>query len=64
MAVYHPLTIQVGDNTYVGEWATEGQTVWVHSPVGEKSKTLTFWDKPISAAELLLFDLLKDSGQL
>ncbi len=64
MSIYKPLTIQMGDRTFAGEWMEDGEVIHVRCAEGERSGKSSLWTKPASIAERLLLEILKESGQI
>jgi hypothetical protein len=64
MSTYRPLTIQLGDVTYGGEWRRVGDRVLVRCPFGERGARTSWWRKSGPVAERLLLELLREGGAL
>ncbi len=59
-----PLTAQLGDLTYAGEWAMDGADLHVRCAQGSAVRALMPWDKAVPVAEQILIEILDKAGAL
>ena len=62
--MFHPLTAQIGDQTFTGEYAVDGDQLIVRCAYGARTVMENPLSKPLASAERLLVEILRAAGKL